>query len=271
MMGMIEAPQGRADRRPGQRPGACGGRRIAAGGPPDRHRDAAAADRRRRDHPPHAVRRDRAAAAAPRSASASGQATSALLPNAIEEMLRWTSPVKNMARTITADTEFHGTQLHTGREDHPAVRVGELRREGVRATRRASTSSATRTATSRSASARTSVSATSWPASSCRSCRRGCCSACRICGWRLQMRAAVAAGELRVRPGEDAGGVHADRAALPDPATPSVNSLRKIALETRSSFTLGAPRPPPRSQDAARRVFGRDADGDPAEIGVSAS
>ena len=37
-----------------------------------------------------------------------------LLPNAIEEMLRWTAPVKNMARTITADTEFHGTQLHQG-------------------------------------------------------------------------------------------------------------------------------------------------------------
>lgn len=38
----------------------------------------------------------------------------ALLPNAIEEMLRWTSPVKNMARTLTADTEFHGTQLTRG-------------------------------------------------------------------------------------------------------------------------------------------------------------
>jgi cytochrome P450 family 142 subfamily A polypeptide 1 len=37
-----------------------------------------------------------------------------LLPNAIEEMLRWTAPVKNMARTITADNEFHGTQLHKG-------------------------------------------------------------------------------------------------------------------------------------------------------------
>ena len=34
-----------------------------------------------------------------------------LLPNAIEEMLRWTAPVKNMARTMTADTEFHGVQL----------------------------------------------------------------------------------------------------------------------------------------------------------------
>jgi len=37
-----------------------------------------------------------------------------LLPNAIEEMLRWTAPVKNMARTLTADVEFHGTQLRRG-------------------------------------------------------------------------------------------------------------------------------------------------------------
>ncbi|MGV0626233.1 cytochrome P450 [Mycolicibacter minnesotensis] len=33
---------------------------------------------------------------------------------AIEEMLRWTSPVKNMCRTLTRDTEFFGTQLHEG-------------------------------------------------------------------------------------------------------------------------------------------------------------
>jgi cytochrome P450 family 142 subfamily A polypeptide 1 len=37
-----------------------------------------------------------------------------LVPLAIEEMLRWTSPLKNMARTITADTDFHGTQLRKG-------------------------------------------------------------------------------------------------------------------------------------------------------------
>src|ERR1700742_1845903 len=37
-----------------------------------------------------------------------------LLANAVEEMLRWTAPVKNMARTITSDTEFHGTALHEG-------------------------------------------------------------------------------------------------------------------------------------------------------------
>jgi cytochrome P450 family 142 subfamily A polypeptide 1 len=37
-----------------------------------------------------------------------------LLPEAIEEMLRWTSPVKNMCRMLTADTEFHGTELRQG-------------------------------------------------------------------------------------------------------------------------------------------------------------
>lgn len=37
-----------------------------------------------------------------------------LLPGAIEEMLRWTSPVKNMCRTLTADTEFHGAELKSG-------------------------------------------------------------------------------------------------------------------------------------------------------------
>jgi cytochrome P450 family 142 subfamily A polypeptide 1 len=37
-----------------------------------------------------------------------------LLPAAVEEMLRWTSPVKNMARTAMRDTEFHGTQLRQG-------------------------------------------------------------------------------------------------------------------------------------------------------------
>ena len=37
-----------------------------------------------------------------------------LVPGAVEETLRWTSPVKNMARTLTADTEFHGTGLRQG-------------------------------------------------------------------------------------------------------------------------------------------------------------
>lgn len=37
-----------------------------------------------------------------------------LLPSAIEEMLRWTSPVKNMCRTLTRDIDFHGAELKAG-------------------------------------------------------------------------------------------------------------------------------------------------------------
>lgn len=42
------------------------------------------------------------------------RADASLLPGAIEEMLRWTTPVKNMCRTLTADTDFYGTALHQG-------------------------------------------------------------------------------------------------------------------------------------------------------------
>lgn len=37
-----------------------------------------------------------------------------LVPSAVEEMLRWTSPIKNMCRTLTDATEFHGTPLQSG-------------------------------------------------------------------------------------------------------------------------------------------------------------
>jgi cholest-4-en-3-one 26-monooxygenase len=39
-----------------------------------------------------------------------------LVPGAVEEMLRWVSPIKNMARTVTRDVELCGTQLHAGDE-----------------------------------------------------------------------------------------------------------------------------------------------------------
>jgi cytochrome P450 family 142 subfamily A polypeptide 1 len=38
----------------------------------------------------------------------------ALIPVAAEEMLRWVSPIKNMARTVVADTEFRGQLLRAG-------------------------------------------------------------------------------------------------------------------------------------------------------------
>jgi len=37
-----------------------------------------------------------------------------LLPSAVEEMLRWVSPIKNMNRTVTHDVELAGQQLRAG-------------------------------------------------------------------------------------------------------------------------------------------------------------
>ena len=37
-----------------------------------------------------------------------------LVPGAVEELLRWVSPIKNMARTVTRDVELHGRELRTG-------------------------------------------------------------------------------------------------------------------------------------------------------------
>jgi cholest-4-en-3-one 26-monooxygenase len=39
-----------------------------------------------------------------------------LLPTAVEEMLRWVSPIKNMARTTTRDVELHGQRIPEGSE-----------------------------------------------------------------------------------------------------------------------------------------------------------
>lgn len=85
-----------------------------------------------------------------------------LLPNAIEEMLRWTSPVKNMCRTLTQDIEFHGTELKAGEKIMLMFESANFDEtvfedpENFRIDRN-------RTATWHSASARTSAWATSWP------------------------------------------------------------------------------------------------------------
>jgi cholest-4-en-3-one 26-monooxygenase len=39
-----------------------------------------------------------------------------LLPGAVEEMLRWVSPIKNMARTATRDVELAGARIRAGQE-----------------------------------------------------------------------------------------------------------------------------------------------------------
>lgn len=42
------------------------------------------------------------------------RAEPALLPTAVEEILRWTSPVTHMMRSVTRDTELHGQPLRVG-------------------------------------------------------------------------------------------------------------------------------------------------------------
>jgi cytochrome P450 family 142 subfamily A polypeptide 1 len=44
------------------------------------------------------------------------RADRSLLPGAVEEMLRWVTPIKNMARTVTTDTEVGGETLRAGDE-----------------------------------------------------------------------------------------------------------------------------------------------------------
>ncbi len=44
------------------------------------------------------------------------QADRSLIPGAVEEMLRWVSPIKNMARTATEDVEFHGETIRAGQK-----------------------------------------------------------------------------------------------------------------------------------------------------------
>jgi cytochrome P450 family 142 subfamily A polypeptide 1 len=38
------------------------------------------------------------------------------IPAAVEEMLRWVTPIKNMCRTVTRDTEFFGQELRAGQK-----------------------------------------------------------------------------------------------------------------------------------------------------------
>jgi len=44
------------------------------------------------------------------------QADRSLLPGAVEEMLRWVTPIKNMCRVATADVDFHGKTIGEGQK-----------------------------------------------------------------------------------------------------------------------------------------------------------
>ena len=51
----------------------------------------------------------------PRSVGAAGGPTRPDLPPAVEEMLRWVSPIKNMARTVTRDVELEASSSRPAR------------------------------------------------------------------------------------------------------------------------------------------------------------
>jgi methyl-branched lipid omega-hydroxylase len=55
-----------------------------------------------------------------------------LAPTAVEEIVRWASPVAYMRRTVTRDTELSGGGAHRRRQGHAVVRLGEPRRDEVR-------------------------------------------------------------------------------------------------------------------------------------------
>ena len=99
---------------------------------------------------------------------AAGGPTRDTLATAVEEMLRWVSPIKNMARTATRDVELSGQQIEEGqkllllyssanRDEDVFADPFTLRQHRAR-----------RTTTWPSASAPTSASATASPASSSR-------------------------------------------------------------------------------------------------------
>jgi cytochrome P450 family 142 subfamily A polypeptide 1 len=44
------------------------------------------------------------------------RADRSLLPSAVEEMLRWVSPIRNMARTVSKDLTFRGKELQAGQK-----------------------------------------------------------------------------------------------------------------------------------------------------------
>ena len=110
------------------------------------------------------TRRHARPARAPRPAGGTASTTSTSCPSRVEELLRWVSPIKNMARTVTTRRRAAGPAAPRGRPGHALLPVGQPRRGGVRPGRRARRDAGTRTRTWRSGSAPTSASVRRSPA-----------------------------------------------------------------------------------------------------------
>ena len=66
-----------------------------------------------------------------------------LVPNAIEELLRFEPPAPHVARYVTRDVELHGQTVPAGQRHAVPHRVGQPRRPALRGRPTASTSTAT--------------------------------------------------------------------------------------------------------------------------------
>ena len=108
---------------------------------------------------------------APRPAARSWSSDPELIARAVEEFLRYVTPVTHMCRTALDDVELRGQQIRQGRLPLPAVRGGEPRRGRLGARRRARRHARHPTRrTSRSGSPSTSASARTSPGA-----KRGSC------------------------------------------------------------------------------------------------
>ncbi len=60
------------------------------------------------------------------------RADRSLLPKAVEEIVRWVSPINQFRRTALVDTELGGKEIKSKRQGRAVLRVGEPGRAGVR-------------------------------------------------------------------------------------------------------------------------------------------
>ena len=100
----------------------------------------------------------------PTSSACCGRATCPWT-QAVEEILRWTTPSPSKRRTATVACELGGRRDRAGTEGRRLGGLGQPRRTTLRPSRTRSASGVTRTRIWPSATASTSASARTWPAS----------------------------------------------------------------------------------------------------------
>jgi cytochrome P450 len=110
------------------------------------------------------------------------------LPQAVEEFVRWATPVLHFRRTVTREVELHGERLEPGDKVVLWYLSGTATRRASRS-RGASTPRAIRTTTSGSAAAgRTTAWAPRWLAPSSGRSSVSCLRSCRTSRWRSPIR-----------------------------------------------------------------------------------